>query len=93
MDGKKILTVILAIILIIPVGRKWYDFLAYRFFDIGFVSSSPLNFEKLSDTEIKIVGYNSDLDKDFKIPSKILILPNIYTVTCIGGRAFYRCKI
>lgn len=49
MDERKILTVILAIILIIPVGRKWYDFLAYRFFDIGFVSSSPLNFEKLVD--------------------------------------------
>ena len=48
---KKIIAIIVAIVLIIPVSRGWYEFLLDNFFDAELASSTQLKFEKISDTE------------------------------------------
>ena len=70
---KKIIAIIVAIVLIIPVSRGWYGFLLDYFFDAELASSTQLKFEKISDTEVEVVGYISDLDENITIPEKIQI--------------------
>ena len=90
---KKIIAIIVAIVLIIPVSRGWYEFLLDNFFDAELASSTQLKFRKISDTEVEVVGYESDLDEKITIPEKIQIGSDIYyKVTSIGGGAFYYCE-
>ena len=89
---KKIIAIIVAIVLIIPVSRGWYGFLLDNFSDAELVSYTQLKFRKISDTEVEVVGYISDLDEKITIPEKIRIGLDIYKVTSIGASAFYRCS-
>ena len=90
---KKIIAIIVAIVLMIPVSRGWYEFLLDNFFDAELASSTQLKFRKISDTEVEVVGYESDLDEKITIPEKIQIGSDIYyKVTSIGGGAFYYCE-
>lgn len=89
---KKIIAIIVAIVLIIPVSRGWYEFLLDNFFDAELASSTQLKFEKISDTEVEVTGYESDLDEKITIPEKIQIGLDIYKVTRIGSYAFRRCS-
>ena len=89
---KKIIAIIVAIVLIIPVSRGWYGFLLDNFFDAKLASSTQLKFEKISDTEVEVVGYDSYLHGSITIPEKIRIGLDIYKVTSIGASAFYRCS-
>lgn len=68
---KKIIAIIVAIVLIIPVSRGWYGFLLDNFSDAELVSSTQLKFRKISDTEVEVVGYISGLDKKITIPEEI----------------------
>ena len=92
---KKIIAIIVAIVLIIPVSRGWYEFLLDNFFDAELASSTQfsstqLKFRKISDTEVEVVEYDSDLHGSITIPEKIRIGLDIYKVTSIGASAFYR---
>ena len=87
---KKIIAIIVAIVLIIPVSRGWYEFLLDYFFDAELASSTQLKFRKISDTEVEVVGYDSYLHGSITIPEKIRIGLDIYKVTSIGASAFYR---
>ena len=87
---KKIIAIIVAIVLIIPVSRGWYVFLLDNFFDAKLASSTQLKFEKISNTEVEVVGYDSYLHGSITIPEKIRIGLDIYKVTSIGASAFYR---
>ena len=89
---KKIIAIIVAIVLIIPVSRGWYEFLLDNFFDAELASSTQLKFRKISDTEVEVVGYISDLDENITIPEKIQIGLDIYKVTRIGSYAFRECS-
>ncbi len=89
---NKIIAIIVAIVLIIPLSRGWYEFLLDNFFDAELASSTQLKFEKISDTEMEVVGYDSDLHGSITIPEKIRIGLDIYKVTSIGASAFYRCS-
>ena len=89
---KKIIAIIVAIVLIIPVSSGWYEFLLDNFFDAELASSTQLKFEKISDTEVEVVGYESDLDEKITIPEKIQIGLDIYKVTSIGVEAFKECN-
>ena len=90
---KKIIAIIVAIVLIIPVSRGWYEFLLDNFFDAKLASSTQLKFRKISDTEVEVVGYISDLDEKITIPEKIQIGSDIYyKVTRIGSYAFRGCS-
>lgn len=90
---KKIIAIIVAIVLIIPVSRGWYEFLLDNFFDAELSSSTQLKFRKISDTEVEVVGYISDLDEKITIPEKIQIGSDIYyKVTRIGSYAFRGCS-
>ncbi|MEE0083076.1 MAG: leucine-rich repeat domain-containing protein, partial [Paludibacteraceae bacterium] len=56
-------------------------------------SSTQLKFRKISDTEVEVVGYISDLDEKITIPEKIQIGSDIYyKVTRIGSYAFRGCS-
>lgn len=72
---KKIIAIIVAIVLIIPVSRGWYGFLLDNFFDAKLASSTQLKFEKISDTEVEVVGYESDLDEKITILGKKITIP------------------
>ena len=90
---KKIIAIIVAIVLIIPVSRGWYEFLLDNFFDAELASSTQLKFRKISDTEVEVVGYISDLNEKITIPEKIQIGSDIYyKVTRIGSYAFRGCS-
>ena len=90
---KKIIAIIVAIVLIIPVSRGWYEFLLDNFFDAELASSTQFKFRKISDTEVEVVGYISDLDEKITIPEKIQIGSDIYyKVTRIGSYAFRGCS-
>jgi len=90
---KKIIAIIVAIVLIIPVSRGWYEFLLDNFSDAELASSTQLKFRKISDTEVEVVGYISDLDEKITIPEKIQIGSDIYyKVTRIGSYAFRGCS-
>ncbi|MEE0082598.1 MAG: hypothetical protein UE068_00105 [Paludibacteraceae bacterium] len=52
---KKIIAIIVAIVLIIPVSRGWYEFLLDNFSDAELSSSTQLKFRKISDTEVEVV--------------------------------------
>jgi hypothetical protein len=80
-----------AIVLIIPVSSGWYEFLLDNFFDAKLASSTQLKFRKISDTEVEVTGYESDLDEKITIPEKIQIGLDIYKVTSIGKEAFSWC--
>ncbi len=88
---KKIIAIIVAIVLIIPVSSGWYEFLLDNFFDAKLASSTQLKFRKISDTEVEVTGYESDLDEKITIPEKIQIGLDIYKVTSIGKEAFSWC--
>lgn len=68
---KKIIAIIVAIVLMIPVSSGWYEFLLDNFFDAKLASSTQLKFRKISDTEVEVVGYISGLDKKITIPEEI----------------------
>ena len=89
---KKIIAIIVAIVLIIPVSRGWYEFLLDNFSDAELVSSTQLEFRKISDTEVEVVGYDSYLHGSITIPEKIRIGLHIYRVTSIGESAFEGCS-
>ena len=88
---KKIIAIIVAIVLIIPVSRGWYEFLLDNFFDAELASSTQLKFRKISDTEVEVVGYDSYLHGSITIPEKIRIGLYEYKVTSIGEEAFWGC--
>ena len=88
---KKIIAIIVAIVLIIPVSRGWYEFLLDNFFDAELASSTQFKFRKISDTEVEVVGYDSYLHGSITIPEKIRIGLHIYKVTRIGRSAFKGC--
>ena len=67
---KKIIAIIVAIVLIIPLSRGWYEFLLDYFFDAELASSTQLKFEKISDTEVEVVGYKSGLESKYNNPSE-----------------------
>ena len=89
---KKIIAIIVAIVLIIPVSRGWYVFLLDNFFDAELASSTQLKFRKISDTEVEVVGYDSYLHGSITIPEKIRIGLDLYKVTSIGSYAFDGCS-
>ena len=89
---KKIIAIIVAIVLIIPVSRGWYEFLLDYFSDAELASSTQLKFRKISDTEVEVVGYDSYLHGSITIPEKIRIGLDIYKVTSIGVGAFKECS-
>lgn len=89
---KKIIAIIVAIVLIIPLSRGWYEFLLDNFFDAELASSTQLKFEKISDSEVEVTGYNSDYRSDLTIPIKVMIGLHIYKVTSIGYAAFSNCS-
>lgn len=89
---KKIIAIIVAIVLIIPVSRGWYGFLLDNFSDAELVSYTQLKFRKISDTEVEVVGYISDLDEKITIPEKIRIGLYEYKVTSIGVEVFSGCS-
>ena len=88
---KKIIAIIVAIVLIIPLSRGWYEFLLDYFFDVELASSTQLKFEKISDSEVEVTGYDSDYRSDLTIPIKVMIGLHIYKVTSIGNAAFREC--
>jgi hypothetical protein len=88
---KKIIAIIVAIVLIIPVSRGWYEFLLDYFFDAELASSTQLKFEKISDTEVEVVGYDSDYGSNLTIPINVMIGLHIYKVTSIGEKSFLYC--
>ena len=72
---KKIIAIIVAIVLIIPVSRGWYEFLLDNFFDAELASSTQLKFRKISDTEVEVVGYNQNWMKKITILGKKITIP------------------
>ena len=89
---KKIIAIIVAIVLIIPVSRGWYEFLLDNFFDAELASSTQLKFRKISDTEVEVVGYDSYLHGSITIPEKIRIGLYEYKVASIGVEVFSGCS-
>ena len=89
---KRIIAIIVAIVLIIPVSRGWYEFLFDNFFDAELASSTQLKFRKISDTEVEVVGYDSYLHGSITIPEKIRIGLYEYKVTSIGVEVFSGCS-
>ena len=68
-------------------------FLLDNFVDAELASSTQLKFRKISDTEVEVVGYISDLNEKITIPEKIQIGSDIYyKVTRIGSYAFRGCS-
>ena len=89
---KKIIAIIVAIVLIIPVSRGWYEFLLDYFFDVELASSTQLKFEKISDTEVEVVGCYPDYGPTLTVPIKVMIGLHTYKVTSIGEKAFSGCS-
>ncbi|MBO4735955.1 MAG: leucine-rich repeat domain-containing protein, partial [Paludibacteraceae bacterium] len=89
---KKIIAIIVAIVLIIPVSRGWYEFLFDNFFDAELASSTQLKFRKISDTEVEVVGYDSDYGSKLTVPIKVMIGLHTYKVTSIREKAFSGCS-
>ena len=89
---KRIIAIIVAIVLIIPVSRGWYEFLFDNFFDAELASSTQLKFRKISDTEVEVVGYDSDYGSKLTVPIKVMIGLHTYKVTSIREKAFSGCS-
>ena len=90
---KKIIAIIVAIVLIIPLSRGWYEFLLDYFFDAELASSTQLKFEKILGTEnVEVVGYYSEYGSNLTIPIKVMKGLYIYKVTSIGKYAFRECS-
>ena len=70
---KKIIAIIVAIVLIIPVSSGWYEFLLDNFFDAELASSTQLKFRKISDTEVEVTGYESDYGSNLTIPINVMM--------------------
>ena len=85
---KKIIAIIVAIVLIIPLSRGWYEFLLDYFFDAELASSTQLKFEKISDTEVEVVGCYPDYGSTLTVPIKVMIGLHTYKVTSISYKAF-----
>ena len=89
---KKIIAIIVAIVLIIPLSRGWYEFLLDYFFDAELASSTQLKFEKISDTEVEVVGCYPDYGSTLTVPIKVMIGLHTYKVTSIREKAFSGCS-
>ena len=89
---EKILAIIFALVMIILAGKSWYGFIASYFFKIELASSTQLKFKKISESEVEVTGYDLGLEGTLKIPKKILIGLDVYTVAGIGDVAFNGCK-
>ena len=89
---KKIIAIIVAIVLMIPVSSVCYEFLLDYFFDVELASSTQLKFEKISDTEVEVVGCYPDYGPTLTVPIKVMIGLHTYKVTSIGEKAFSGCS-
>ena len=90
---KKIIAIITAIVLIIPISCGWCGFLLDYFFDAELALSSQLEFKEILGTEnVEVVGYYSEYGSNLTIPINVMIGLHIYKVTSIGEKAFSGCS-
>ena len=90
--GIKTLVLIVSLLLLIPICKNWYSFLARSFSDDNDTSVNPLEYKILTDSTAAVSKCRLPELENICIPEKVLINGNDYTVTHIGNKAFSYCR-
>lgn len=90
--GIKTLVLIVSLLLLIPICKNWYSFLARSFSDDADTSVNPLEYKILTGSTAAVSKCRLPEIENICIPEKVLINGNDYTVTHIGNKAFSYCR-
>ena len=90
--GIKAIALIVSLLLLIPISKNWYSFLARTFSDDNDTSVNPLEYKILTDSTAAVSKCRLPEIENICIPEKVLINGNDYTVTHIGNKAFSYCR-
>ena len=90
--GIKAIALIVSLLLLIPISKNWYSFLARTFSDDNDTSVNPLEYKILTDSTAAVSKCCLPEIENICIPEKIHIEGKDYTVTKIGKKAFSYCR-
>ena len=100
--GIKVFAIIASIILLIPISKNWFSFLARTISDDNETPDTSLEYTVLTDSNttfmllfdstVVIGKCRLSQTKNISIPEKVCIRGKEYTVTVIGKFAFLGCS-